>query len=84
MYCPICFEDKQNTQKLDCEHTFCKKCIDTWLKGHNTCPCCRENTYINGEPVGINTQFIGSGPLSSIFVTLGRLATWNMEHGFVY
>ena len=84
MQCPVCFENREEIQKLDCGHSFCKPCINTWLEAHNTCPCCRQHTYINGEEVGTNTQYIASGHISSVFVTLDRLASWNQENGFVY
>ena len=42
--CQICFEkfqDADKIYKLPCKHLFHKECIDTWFKGHNTCPVCR-------------------------------------------
>ncbi len=42
--CPICFEVKDDTIKLDaCNHVFCPECIADWLcTSHNTCPLCRQ------------------------------------------
>ena len=40
--CPICMDDcKGKTCTLDCGHTFHTKCIFTWFKKNNNCPCCR-------------------------------------------
>ena len=43
--CPICCENynKQDlVTKLDnCGHTFHSECLFTWLKNHESCPCCR-------------------------------------------
>lgn len=40
--CPICMEDcKGKTCTLECGHTFHTKCIFTWFKKNNNCPCCR-------------------------------------------
>ena len=42
--CSICFLDinEQDICTLNCNHQFCKNCIDTILKTHNkTCPLCR-------------------------------------------
>ena len=45
--CPICFEDfiidKSNVVKLSCNHTYCAKCIKSWLIRSTTCPVCRFN-----------------------------------------
>ena len=58
MQCPVCFEIKEeDMQMLDCKHSFCKMCINTWLETQDACPCRRQNTYINGEKVGTNTQY---------------------------
>ena len=39
--CSICFDEINNTV-TDCNHSFCKGCIDTWFKkGKKECPICR-------------------------------------------
>jgi hypothetical protein len=45
--CAICCEPFKKRTKLNkCSHTFCLKCIQTWAKTSNTCPCCREKFSI--------------------------------------
>ena len=40
--CAICMDDcKGRTCTLECGHTFHTKCIFTWFKKNNNCPCCR-------------------------------------------
>ena len=43
--CSICLENINNKVQLDCGHTFCKKCIFTWLSTCKTtsfyCPMCK-------------------------------------------
>ena len=40
--CSICLEDTSDTCLLNCNHSFCKKCIDDYLKRNNKkCPNCR-------------------------------------------
>ena len=43
--CPICQEKYQiedQVVKPSCHHMFHKKCLETWLNIHNTCPICRK------------------------------------------
>lgn len=43
--CHICitdFEMKEKTLLLPCGHMYHMKCIEPWLKEHNTCPVCRK------------------------------------------
>jgi hypothetical protein len=40
--------DDNNTYITDCNHMFCKECLDDWFqRGNQTCPLCRSeiNTY---------------------------------------
>jgi len=44
--CSICLTDdivQFNKCTTQCNHDFCKSCLDTWFdKGKNTCPICRQ------------------------------------------
>ena len=40
--CSICLEPIKNKYTLkNCNHSFCKNCITTWLTQANSCPYCR-------------------------------------------
>ena len=41
--CSVCLSIFNDPVRLECGHTFCKKCIKMWIKKHNECPCCRIN-----------------------------------------
>ena len=43
MTCTICINTFKNPFATKCGHTFCNKCIMTWVFLHNGCPLCREN-----------------------------------------
>ena len=48
--CHICitdFEMKENGMFLPCGHIYHPKCIEPWLKEHNTCPVCRKEMPSN-------------------------------------
>src|SRR6266487_4502760 len=39
LICSICAGVFEDPVQLDCDHTFCKRCISSWFKrNHNTCP----------------------------------------------
>jgi hypothetical protein len=44
--CPICIEELKKGEyyrKLECNHVYHKKCIDSWFKkDHSDCPMCRK------------------------------------------
>jgi len=45
--CPICMEGMRRfirVSSLKCGHTFCKRCLDLWVKRYHyrTCPMCRQ------------------------------------------
>ena len=49
--CPVCqeqFSDSNEPKVLQCQHTFCKSCLEGWLRQHRgkvlTCPNCRQRT----------------------------------------
>lgn len=39
--CAICSELFVKASTLNCSHTFCKHCIETWRTKQNVCPICR-------------------------------------------
>ncbi|XP_050673851.1 E3 ubiquitin-protein ligase rnf8-B-like isoform X2 [Leptidea sinapis] len=41
LQCSICAELFVEATTLECSHTFCKYCIDTWKKKKRECPNCR-------------------------------------------
>lgn len=44
--CSICFTDRNDKINLDCNHSFCKKCLYKWFSKNNTCPCCRKEIVV--------------------------------------
>jgi hypothetical protein len=43
MNCEICYEKIKNKFVTECNHTFCKKCIEKWCENYNNnCPKCRK------------------------------------------
>ena len=59
--CSICLTNNIipfNKCITQCNHNFCKNCLDTWFdKGKNTCPMCRQALqYFNYN--GENTRII--------------------------
>ena len=58
--CSICFNDisKENICKTNCNHEFCKTCLDLWFdKNKFTCPMCRTRIqYFNHN--GINNRIV--------------------------
>lgn len=40
--CAVCFGDVMKPETLRCSHSFCKGCIDDWLRIADTCPTCRQ------------------------------------------
>ena len=41
--CPICFDEIKINDAVEtgCSHSFCRKCIKTWLEQNDLCPYCR-------------------------------------------
>jgi hypothetical protein len=45
--CMICMENAVEVVLPDCNHAFCKKCLDEWTAVSKTCPMCRSHTESN-------------------------------------
>ena len=41
--CSICLSEIENITTTDCNHSYCKKCIDDCLDNKPECPLCRKN-----------------------------------------
>ena len=41
--CSICLCEKIDETKINCNHTFCKECIEQWEKNNKSCPLCRKS-----------------------------------------
>jgi uncharacterized protein YbaR (Trm112 family) len=39
--CPICQNVLNHATRINCSHTFCLTCINTWIKTKVVCPICR-------------------------------------------
>uniref|UniRef100_A0A158R4X2 RING-type domain-containing protein n=1 Tax=Syphacia muris TaxID=451379 RepID=A0A158R4X2_9BILA len=59
MQCIICISSFKSPVKLNCNHIFCRKCIETWFSQHNTCPICRAIIY-KDIPKSLNYTFDSS------------------------
>jgi len=45
--CPICFCSQSHTKVItQCQHNFCKECLDQWFTQYHSCPLCKE-MYVN-------------------------------------
>lgn len=44
MECVICYEKKEASEftTTDCDHSFCKSCLDNWMALNDSCPLCRK------------------------------------------
>jgi hypothetical protein len=47
--CAICRETFLKPYTLQCSHTFCKKCIGSWMRVRKSCPTCRK--LLTRQPV---------------------------------
>ncbi|CAN6239573.1 unnamed protein product [Urochloa humidicola] len=67
--CAIClaeFEDGQAMRVLpQCGHAFHAACVDTWLRGHSSCPSCRR-VLAADLPAGERCRRCGARPGLSI------------------
>ncbi|KAL6623152.1 hypothetical protein ACP70R_033031 [Stipagrostis hirtigluma subsp. patula] len=52
--CAVCINvvrDGETVRRLPaCGHVFHAPCVDAWLRAHATCPMCRADVKVSGEP----------------------------------
>ncbi|XP_031788860.1 E3 ubiquitin-protein ligase rnf8 [Nasonia vitripennis] len=45
--CAICQDNITDRKQIQCNHSFCKYCIDTWLEHSRCCPVCRQKIPVD-------------------------------------
>jgi hypothetical protein len=45
--CVICLNFLYDHMVLPCKHVFHNRCIQRWMKRHNSCPICRKSIFTN-------------------------------------
>ena len=53
--CVICLSEMYDECMMPCNHTFHNRCIQRWIKRHNSCPICREPVFTNLNTDSFNT-----------------------------
>ncbi|GJN05180.1 hypothetical protein PR202_ga22788 [Eleusine coracana subsp. coracana] len=71
--CPVCLADFADGEPVrvlpECMHYFHAECIDTWLRGSNSCPMCRaETTPSHSADLHHHNHFSVSVSLEEILV----------------
>ncbi|CAF0786361.1 unnamed protein product [Adineta ricciae] len=73
--CIICKQPLQSpVSLLVCNHTFCKGCIEVWLRQQQTCPTCRQPTVNSCPRMGIGRW---QSPLQCSFVPINTRIVLN-------
>jgi len=82
--CPVCqeqFSDSNEPKVLQCQHTFCKSCLEGWLRQHHagalTCPNCRQRTECPNNNIDCLPSNLTYKNLIDILKTYSR----NGDHG---
>jgi len=82
--CPVCqeqFSDGNEPKVLQCLHTFCKSCLEGWLRQHRggalTCPNCRQRTECPKNNIDCLPSNLTYKNLIDILKTYSR----NGDHG---
>ena len=82
--CPVCqeqFSDSNEPKVLQCQHTFCKSCLEGWLRQHRggslTCPNCRQRT----ECPNNNIDFLPSNLAYKNLIGILKTYIKNEDHG---
>ena len=77
--CPVCqeqFSDSNKPKVLQCQHTFCKSCLERWLREHRegalTCPNCRQRTECPNNNIDCLPDNQTSKNLIDILKTYGK------------
>ncbi len=51
--CAICSKIKKDAVAIQCDHSFCRECINRWALYNSSCPLCRAPfvPYVNLKPI---------------------------------
>ncbi|KAI8488557.1 hypothetical protein Bbelb_335860 [Branchiostoma belcheri] len=81
--CSICLQMFTRPKVLPCGHTFCKKCLVTYVRGRMFfhCPTCKRKVYLNSEGVESLTDNISLGNLREDFASLAIIEKRYREVG---
>ncbi|XP_019647009.1 PREDICTED: tripartite motif-containing protein 3-like [Branchiostoma belcheri] len=81
--CSICLQMFTRPKVLPCGHTFCKKCLVTYVRGGMFfhCPTCKRKVYLNSEGVESLTDNISLGNLREDFASLAIMEKRYREVG---
>ncbi|XP_078697471.1 uncharacterized protein LOC144925367 [Branchiostoma floridae x Branchiostoma belcheri] len=81
--CSICLQMFTKPKVLPCGHTFCKKCLVTYVRGRMFfhCPTCKRKVYLNSEGVEGLTDNISLGNLREDFASLAIIEKRYREVG---
>ena len=85
--CPVCqeqFSDTNEPKVLHCQHTFCKSCLEGWLRQHHggglTCPNCRQRT----ECPNNNIDCLPSNLTYKNLIDILKTHSKNGDHGIAF
>lgn len=85
--CAVCqeqFSESNEPKVLHCQHTFCKSCLESWLRQHHggalTCPNCRQRT----ECPNNNIDCLPSNLTYKNLIDILKTHSKNGEHGITF
>ncbi|XP_067673002.1 E3 ubiquitin-protein ligase TRIM71-like [Haliotis asinina] len=82
--CSICFEMYMDPCTLRCDHTFCRKCVTSYIQTRRDavqsktipCPCCRQDTKVPDPSRPVEE---GAGQIKPSIVIKGLIDTYRSE-----
>jgi hypothetical protein len=70
--CCVCFESCERAPRLECGHSLCRSCFDSWKRVRSTCPLCRSSLReLPFDIVGAFNAAVAARPVGEL---------WYVEH----